>query len=268
MRLLKRFWSTKYQLCANSAENKNWADCRTQTRCWLEHEIYGCLFPPVAAHAQKSGIRPLQARPPILWPSQVQAAHLAIAQKDGKRNSCRPQSQSPGRNSWALGQLENAQQLSRGWCSPDPQGNDGSPYGTFCGGSCCWSSQEVREDGSPPENVPQQLPQSTNDLEACMPPTSRSWADHYSASLSARDNTQSARVHRMPSSRNQRVQSSIRWTCVQLEQHRQSETSTKRTGRSLTKTTYQMRIELGVIPKIPSSSRGIEECTSSATRNS
>ena len=70
--------------------------------------------------------------------------------------------------------------------------------------------QEMPEDGSPPENAPQQLPQSTNDLEACMPPTSRSQADHYSASPSARDNTQSVRVHRMPSGRNQRVQSSIR----------------------------------------------------------
>ena len=158
MRLSGRFWSTKYQLCANSAENENWADCRRQTRCWLEHAIYGCLFPPVAVCAKKSGIRPLQARPLIPSPSQVKAAHPTIAQRDGNRNSRRPQSQSPGRNSRVPGRLENAQQLSRGWCSPNPQGNDGSPYGTLCGGSCCWSSQEMREDGSPPENVPWQLP--------------------------------------------------------------------------------------------------------------
>ena len=34
-----------------------------------------------------SGIRPLQARPLIPSPSQVQAANLTIAQRDGKRNS-------------------------------------------------------------------------------------------------------------------------------------------------------------------------------------
>ena len=116
----------------------------------------------------------------------------------------------------------------------------------------------MREDGSPPENVLRQLPQNTNDLEACMPPTSRSRPDRYSASPSAIDNTQTGRVHRMPSSRNQRVQSSIRWSCVQLKQHRQSEAGTMSTGPSLTKTDYQMRIELGLIPKFPSSSRAIE----------
>ena len=220
MRLSERFWSTKYQLCANSAENENWADCRRQTRCWLEHEIHGSLFPPVAVRAQKSGIRSLQARPLIPSPSQVQAAHLTIAQKDGKRNSRRPQSQSPGRNSWVSGRLENEQQLLRGWWSPNPQENDGSPYGTLCGGSCCWSSQEMQEDVSPPENIPQHLAQSTNDLEACMPPTSRSRADHYFASLSATNNAQTARVHRMPSSHSQPAQCSVQWSCVQLKQHR------------------------------------------------
>ena len=68
----------------------------------------------------------------------------------------------------------------------------------------------MQEDGCPPENVPQQLPQSMNDLEACTLPTFQSRANHYSAPLSAKDNTQSVRVHRMPSSRNQRVQNSIR----------------------------------------------------------
>ena len=62
----------------------------------------------------------------------------------------------------------------------------------------------------------------------------------------------------MPSSRNQRVQSSIQWSCVQLKQHRQNETNTKRTGPSLTKTSYQMRIEQGVKLKFPSSSPTIE----------
>ena len=150
MRLSERFWSTKYQPCANSAENENWADCRRQTRCWLQHEIYGCLFPPVAVRAQISGFRPLQARPLIPSPSQVQAAHLTISQRDGKRNSRRPQSQSPSRNNWAPGQLENAQQLSREWCSRDPQRNDDSPYGTLCGGSCCWLSQGTITDVSLP----------------------------------------------------------------------------------------------------------------------
>ena len=220
MRPSERFASTKYQPWPNSAGNENWADYRRQTRCWLEHEIYSCLFPPVAARAQRSGIRPLQARLLIPSPSQVQAAHLTIAQKDGKRNIRRPQSQSPGRNSWVPGRLENAQKLSRRWCSPDSQGNDGSPYGTLCGGSCCWSSQEMQEDGSPPENVPQQLAQSTIDLEACMPPTSRSRADHYSASPSTTNNTQTATVHRMPSSHSQPAQSSVQWSCVQLKQHR------------------------------------------------
>ena len=233
MRLSERFWSTKYQLCANSAENENLADCRRQTRCWLEHEIYGCLFPPVAAPAQKSGIRPLQARPLIPSPSQVQAAHLTIAQRGGKRKSRHPQSQSPGRNNWAPDQLENAQQLLRGWCSPDPQGNDGSPYGTLYGGNCCWLSQGTITDVSLPESALRESPQSTNDLVACMPPTSQSRAYHYSSSPSARDNTQSARVHRMPSSRNQRAQSSIRWSCVQLRQRRQIEMSTMRIGPTL-----------------------------------
>ena len=226
------------------------------------------MFPPVVAHAQKSGIRPLQARPLILWPSLVQAAHPTIAQRDGKRNSRRPQSQSPGRNNWDPGHLENAQQLSRGWCSRDPQGNDDSSYGTLCGGSCCWFSQGMITDGSFPGNAPQELPQNTNDLEACALPTFQSRANHYSASPSSRDNTQSARVHRMPSSHSQPAQSSVRWSYVQLKQHRQGETSMMRIGPSIPKANYQMRIELGVIPKFPSSTRGTQELTSSATRKS
>ena len=68
----------------------------------------------------------------------------------------------------------------------------------------------MQEDGSPPENVPQQLPQSTNDLEACSLPTFQLRANHYSASPSARDNTQTGRVHRMPSRHNQHVRNSVR----------------------------------------------------------
>ena len=65
-------------------------------------------------------------------------------------------------------------------------------------------------DGSLPGSAPQELPQNTNDLEACTLPTFQSQANHYSASPSARDNTQSARVHRMPSSHIQPATNSVR----------------------------------------------------------
>ena len=88
----------KYQLCANSAENENWAGCRTQTRCGLGHAIHDCYFPPVATHAQTNGIRLSRVRPLIPSPSQAQATHPTIAQRDGRQNSRRPQSQFPGRS--------------------------------------------------------------------------------------------------------------------------------------------------------------------------
>ena len=70
--------------------------------------------------------------------------------------------------------------------------------------------QVMITDGSLPGNAPQELTQNTNDLEACTLPTFQSRANHYSASPSARDITQSARVHRMPGSRSQSAQSSVR----------------------------------------------------------
>ena len=89
----------------------------------------------------------------------------------------------------------------------DPRGSDDSPYETLCGGSCCSSFQVMQENGSLPGNAPQQLPQSTNDLEACTLPTFQPRANHYSASPSVTSNTQSARFHRMPNTRSQRTQS-------------------------------------------------------------
>ena len=68
----------------------------------------------------------------------------------------------------------------------------------------------MKADGSLPGNVPEELPQNTNDLEACTVPTFHTRANHYSASPSARDNTQSAKVHRMPSSHSQPAKSSVR----------------------------------------------------------
>ena len=68
----------------------------------------------------------------------------------------------------------------------------------------------MQQDESLPGNVLQQLPQSTSDLEACTLPTFQSRANHYFASLSVTSNTQSARVHRMPSTPSQRAQNPIR----------------------------------------------------------
>ena len=113
--------------------------------------------------------------------------------------------------------------------------SDDSPYGSLCGGSYCWSSQEMRKDGSPARNAPKRLPQSTNDSGACTSPTSRSRANLNSASPSATSNTQKGRVHRLPNTHRLRSQSPIRWNCVQLKQHKQCESSMTRTGPSLLK---------------------------------
>ena len=68
------------------------------------------------------------------------------------------------------------------------------------------------------------------------------YASHFSItgkslllSPSVTSNTQSARVHRRPNTRSQRAQSPIRWSCVQLKQHRQAETSMMRIGSFLPK---------------------------------